>query len=256
VIANDVINPFGQTNILNPAHSRRAATLQSSDAAVLVSDEHTLRAMIEPNNGYMTTIVAACGRRADKHIINALTGSATTASVTAGTGVITHSTQALLSANTIGGATAWDLARTINAAELLSKAGVPHGRRVMLYSPGQLRDILAITQASSSDFTKNQIHDRGTINGVTWEGFQWVEIADVVDPSVTVLQRMLALASTTRDCIAFDVGAVGLSIGRDITTRISPRPDLNDSIQIRSVMMQAAVRVFEGGVVKVQALEN
>jgi hypothetical protein len=67
---------------------------------------------------------------------------------------------------------------------------------------------------------------------------------------------MLALASTTRDCIAFDVGAVGLSIGRDITTRISPRPDLNDSIQIRSVMMQAAVRVFEGGVVKVQALEN
>ena len=38
VIANDVISPFGQTKILNPQHSRRAITLMSSDAAVLISD--------------------------------------------------------------------------------------------------------------------------------------------------------------------------------------------------------------------------
>jgi len=258
VIANDVISPFGQTKILNPEHSRRAITLQSSDAAVLISDEHTLRSMVNPQNGYTNTIVFALGRRADKHIIDALTGSASTAAVTAGSGVITFGTQALPSARKIGAGTAMDLARIINAAELLSKAGAPNGagERVFLYSPGQLRNILAITQASSSDFTRNQIHDRGTINGVQWEGFNWVEIADVVDPSVTVLQRMLALASTTRSCIAFHRGAVGLSVAQDLTTKINERPDLNNCIQVRSMLKMAAGRVWEGGVVQVDALEN
>lgn len=259
VIANDVISPFGQTVILNPAHTRRATTLQSSDAAVLVSDEHTLRSMVNPQNGYTETIVFAIGRRADKHIIDAATGAASTASVTAGTGVITYGTQALPSGQKIGGATAFDLARTVNANELLSKAGVPNGagQRVMLYSPGQLRDILAITQASSSDFTKNQIHDKGTIDGVSWEGFLWIEIADVVDPSITVLQRMLALSGTTRSCIAMHRGAIGLAIGRPSgPPKINERADLNNSIQVRQVMMMSAVRLFEGAVVQVDALEN
>lgn len=258
VLANDVISPFGQTKILNPAHSRRATTLQSSDAAVLVSDEHTLRSMVNPQNGYLRTMVFALGRRADKHVIDAALGTATTASVTTGSGVITYGTQAMLSGHQIGDANAMDLARIINAAELLSKAGAPNGagERVFMYSPGQLRDILAITQASSSDFTRNVIHDRGTINGVDWEGFRWIEIADVVDPSVTVLQRMLALSSTTRSCIAMHRGAVGLAIGRSLQTKINERADLNNSIQVRAVMMQSAVRVFEGGIVQVDAKEN
>src|SRR5712692_10219485 len=79
VIANDVVAPFGQTKILNPEHSRRACLLQSSDAAVLISDENTLRSMVNPQNGYTQTMAAALGRRADKHVIDNLLGSATTA---------------------------------------------------------------------------------------------------------------------------------------------------------------------------------
>lgn len=258
VMANDVVAPFGQTIILNPPHSRRAVTLQSSDAAVLVSDEHSLRSMVNPQNQYMNTIVYALGRRADKHIIDALVGNATTTAVTAGTGVLTYGTQALPSSRKIGAGTAMDLARIISAYTLLSKAGVPNGagERVMLYSPGQLAAILAITQASSSDFTKNQIHDRGTINGLQWEGFNWIEIADVVDVSATSIGTMLPLVSTTRSCIAFHRGAVGLAIGREISTRIHERPDLQSNpVQVRSAMMMAAGRVFEGGVVQVDALE-
>lgn len=261
VIANDVISPFGQTQILNPVHSRRAVTLQSSDAAVLVSDENTLRSMTQPNNAYMRTIVYALGRRADKHIITAATAAATTAAVTTGSGVITYGTQALPSSQVIDtSAAAIALTHILSAAVALSKAGAPMGagQRKFLYSPGQLVDLMTITQASSSDFTKNQIHDRGTINGIAWEGFDWIEIADVVDPSITVLQRMLNLpTATTRDCIAFHVGAIGLSIGRPIgAPKINERADLNNSIQIRQVMMMAGVRVWEGGVVKVTCKEN
>jgi len=259
VMANDVVSPFGQTVRLNPESSRRAVTLQSSDATVGISDEHTLRSMVNPQSPYTYTILSALRRRADKHVIDALLGSATTAAVTAGSGLITHGTQALPSARKIGGASAMDLARIINANELLSKAGVPSGagQRIMLYGPGQLRDILGITQASSSDFTRNQIHDRGTINGVRWEGFDWLEIADVVrEDASTILQRMLPLASTTRSCIAFHTGSVGISWGKDITTVPSIRHDLNDSIQVRSAMALGSTRVWEGGVVQCDALEN
>lgn len=257
-IANDVIAPFAATVAQNLNHSRRAVTMQSSDFTVLISDENTLRSMVNPTNGYTQTIVAGMNRRADKHVIDALIGTATTAAVTAGSGVITYGTQAMLGGHQIGAATAMDLNRIINANELMSKAGVPNdGKRCFLYAPGQLRDILAITQASSSDFTKNQIHDKGTINGLSWEGFMWYEIADVIaDDNSTVLQRMLSVPSY-RQCIAFHPSAVGLSIAKEIKTQLDARPDLQSRpTQVRSSMSMGAVRVWEGGVVEVRALEN
>jgi hypothetical protein len=258
VMANDIISPFGQTNILNPVHSRRACRLTTSDGAVLVNDIHTMRAMVDPQNAYMETIVFALGRRADKHIIDALGGSAEVAAVTAGTGVITYSSQALPSAQKIGTGVAIVLDLIIDAGVKLSKAGVPTGanERCMLYSPGQEEDVMAITQASSSDFTKNQIHDRGTINGLTWQGFTWMSIADVVDPTGAVLGRMLPLTSDNRFLYAFHKGAVGLSIGVELKRFINERADLNNSIQVRALKDMGAVRVWDTGVVQLDVLEN
>lgn len=257
-IANDVVSPFAQTVLQNLVHSRRSVTLQSSDFTVAVSDENSLRSMVNPTNGYTQTILAGCNRRADLHVINALIGTAATAAVTSGTGVITAGTTSMPAARQIGAATAMDLARIINANELLAKAGVPmDDYRGFLFAPGQLRDILQITQASSSDFTKNRIHDKGTINGESWEGFKWTMIPDVVDTDgSTVIGRMLAIPSY-RQCIAFHGSAVGLSIAKEIKTKISERPDLQSNpIQVRASMMMGAVRVWEGGVVEVRALEN
>ncbi len=117
---------------------------------------------------------------------------------------------------------------------------------------------MAITQASSSDFTKNKIHDKGTINGYFWEGFKWVQIADVLQEDAdTNIQRMLPLSSTTRSCVAFHKGAIGMSVGKDVTTKVHERPDLEGCpTQIRVSLMLGCVRVWEGGVVKLDVLEN
>lgn len=260
VMANDVVDPFGQNVILNPPSSKRAVTLQSSNATVMVADENTLRSMADPQSPYTETIVAAIARRGDKHIIDALLGNAQVASVTPGSGIITYSTIALPTNRKIGAGTAMDLARIIAAGVLLSKSSVPVGpvERKFLYSPGQETNIMAITQAASSDFTKNQIHDRGTISGLTWQGFDWLSMADVVQIDGTTLQTMLPLAATTRSCIAFYRGAVGLSIGRPqgAPSVAIAHWLMGDPIQIKQKMMQAAVRVFEAGVVQVDALEN
>lgn len=259
LVANDIISPTGPTNVMNIEHSRRAVTLQSSDAVLRLSDEDTLRSLIDPQSAYRNAIASALARRDDVHIINALLGSAQIATVTVGSGIITYSSIALPAGRKIGAATAIDLTRVIAASELLSKSGAPPGvgNRKFLYSPGQERDLLAITQASSSDFTKNQIHDRGTIMGLSWEGFDWIMMQDLIaTDGTTATLRMLPLASTTRSCIAFDVSSVGLSVGRDVTTYVNELPEHNNSIQVRSVMAKAAVRVWEGGVVQVDTLEN
>jgi hypothetical protein len=68
---------------------------------------------------------------------------------------------------------------------------------------------------------------------------------------------MLNLSATTRDCVAFHNGSVGLSIGKDITTVVDAAPWMQSRpTQVRSAMIMASGRVFEGGVVRVQALEN
>jgi hypothetical protein len=127
-----------------------------------------------------------------------------------------------------------DLTRIIAANVLLSKASVPTGagNRAMFYSPGQITDIMAITQAASSDFTKMRIHDKGTIDGESWQGFDWVEVPDVVDESVTALVRMLQLSGTQRYCIAMYKNGVGFSSAQEPSTSIDKRADLNNEIQV------------------------
>lgn len=266
VIANDVVVPFAQINPLNPVHSRRAVTLQSSEGSIRIADENSLRAMINPQDGYMRTLAAAMQRRSDKHIIDALTGSAQTTTITAGTGVPTYGTQAMPSARwitSIAGTTAISLTNIIAATEMLDKAGVPSGssERVMLYSPGQTRDVMAITQASSSDFTRHRIHDTGTINGIEWEGFQWMMIPDVVDTDgSTALGRMLQIpAAGSRRCVAFHKSCIGLSVGREIQSKIqdiSINTQSFNAWQVRAAMMMASVRVWEGGVAILDVKEN
>lgn len=266
LMANDTIAPFGPMVPLNPAHSKRACTLVSSDAPVLVSDEHTLRAMVNPQNAYTRTIAAALTRREDKHIIDAILGNATVAAVGSGTGIISYTSLALPSARrlNIGGSTAWALADIIGAGEKLSKSGVPAGanERFTLYSPGQERDIMNIAQASSSDFTRHRVHDAGTVNGIQWEGFTWRMVPDFVDiDGSTVVGRMLPLGSAgagSRVVIHFHRSAIGVSVGRpNGPPSISIRHDLgSEPVQVRQAMMMAAVRVFEGGVVTNDVKEN
>ena len=187
-----------------------------------------------------------------------------TISTSGTTGQMTYGSQAMLTTYQIGAATAMDLSRIIAANVLLSKASVPTGarNRVFFFSAGQETDIYAITQASSSDFTKNRIHDNG-IDGIDWQSFHFVEIQDVVDQTAwtddataAAILNMLPLASTTRSCIAMYRGGVGFSEAQGITPSISVRNDLNNEIQVYVSLTMAAVRLWEGCVVKVDALEN
>ena len=60
----------------------------------------------------------------------------------------------------------------------------------------------------------------------------------------------------TRSCIAMYRNGVGYSSAQDPTPRISTRDDLNYEIQVYVSLTHGVVRLWEGAVVKVDALEN
>jgi hypothetical protein len=253
VVANDNPSRHGPTRLLTFNQSRRACFPVSSDAAVALTNIDEVRSLNNPQNTMTQGMLAALRRREDLHWINAAVGSASVATVGV-TGAITYTTQAMLSANVYdatGGSTALILADIIKANTILSKAGVPYGpaNRLCFYSPYQLTDILAITQASSSDFTRNRIHDRGTINGEIFEGFSFIEIPDAQDQTGTLLHRMLPYASSKRSCIFASRDAVGLNVNQDVQTDVGIRRDMNNEIQVRLDMTMGAVRIWEAGVV-------
>ncbi len=261
-IGNVLLAPIGrhtQTVQLNPNHSRRGATMQSIGGGILLSPNvDVVRMLIQPQSDYRDMLAAAAVQSRDKAVLDGSIGAATTITVSGTTGQLSYGTQAMLTAHIIGTNTAMSLTRIISASVLLSKASVPTGAkaRLMFYSPGQETDILAITQASSSDFTKNRIHDAGTIDGQDWEGFHWKQIPDVVDETTATLVNMLQLSSTTRSCIAMYREGVGFSSAQDPKVDIATRPDLNNEIQVYISLTQGVVRLWEGAVVRVDALEN
>lgn len=248
-----------QTVQLNPTHTQRGAIMNTEGGGILLSPNvDVIRLLIQPQSDYRDLLAAAAIQSIDKVVLDAAIGTATTVTAASTDGKLSYGTQAMLAGHQIGGATAVDLTRIINVNELLSKASNPTGARarVTFYSPGQERDILAITQASSSDFTKNRLHDAGTIDGQDWEGQHWIMVPDVVDETTAVLVRMLALSGTTRSCITMNREGVGLSLAQDLSTDISKRADLNNEIQVFISRTVAAVRLFEGAVVQWDALEN
>jgi hypothetical protein len=261
-VGNVLLAPIGrhtQTVQLNPSHSRRGCTMQTVGGGVLLSpDVDVVRMLIQPQSDYRELLAAAAVQSIDKAILDGAIGNATTITTSPTTGQMTYGTQAMLTAYKIGAASAMTLTRIVAANVLLSKASVPNGAkaRVFFYSPGQETDIMAITQASSSDFTKNRLHDAGTMDGYDWQGFHFVQIPDVVDESVTTLVNMLQLVSTTRSCIAMYREGVGFSSAKDPETVISTRADLNNEIQVHINLTMGVVRLWEGSVVQVDALEN
>lgn len=261
-VGNVLLQPVGrhtQTVQLNPNHTRRGATMQTVGGGILLSPNvDVVRMLIQPQSDYRELLGSAAVQSIDKAILDGSIGDATTITTSGTTGQLTYGSQAMLTANIIGTSTAMSLTRIIAASVLLSKASVPTGAkaRCFFYSPGQETDILAITQASSSDFTKNRIHDAGTIDGNDWEGFHWVQIPDVVDETTSVLVNMLQLTASTRSCIAMYREGVGYSSAQDPKTDIATRADLNNEIQVYLSLTMGVVRLWEGAVVRVDALEN
>lgn len=134
-------------------------------------------------------------------------------------------------------------AKIRETARILNVNEVPESERFFAYGAKQLDDLLAITEATSRDYSDLMALKDGKIS--YWMGFTWIPT-----------QRLPRNVSTdVRSCFAWHKSAIKLGEGAR-NSYIDIRPDKRHAKQIRSVGRLGAVRSENEKVVRVYCDES
>ena len=95
---------------------------------------------------------------------------------------------------------------------------------------------------TSSDFNTVRALSSGQVD--SFLGFKFVRS-----------ERLALTAASVRGCVAFSKNSIGLSIGSDITARVTERDDKSYAVQPYMSMDLGSVRVEDEGVVEISCRE-
>lgn len=229
-------------------HSRRRIGLVDWDWGKLVDKQDAVRmgrgdmAMAVK---YARLAVGAANRQKDRKVINALGGNSVAIDENlAGTNIPLPAAQKI-----VHGGTGLTKAKLIQAngklvrAELLPDInGLPR-KFYLACTQTQIENLLNTTEVTSSDFNTVKALVDGEID--TWIGFDFKRL------------ELLKLDGTpSRLCYAYAHGAVGISVGEDITTDIGQRKDKRNATQAYVNMQIDATRIEDEAVVEIACNET
>ena len=218
-------------------HSRRRATMEDYDWADLIDQEDKVRMLISHQSEYAKAGAYAMGRAMDDAIIAAATGNAF-AGVSGGTTVALPAGQKV-AVNSSG----LSLEKLIDAKEILDAADVdPDEERYLICTAKQMSDLLALEKITSADYATVKALVQGAID--TFMGFKFVRS-----------QRLGVDGSGDIQVLAFTKSAIGLAVGKDMSTKISERADKNYATQVFLSMTIGATRVEDEKVVEIACAE-
>ena len=214
----------GNTPLIETPHSRRMITLSTYEWADLIDKPDKVRTLIDPEGHYAKVGGYAMGRSMDDVILAALVGSAATG-------------------ETAEASTGLTIAKLRTAKQLLDAAEIDENDpRYCVVSASQINDLLASTSVTSSDFNTVRALSSGQVD--SFLGFKFVRS-----------ERLALTAASVRGCVAFSKNSIGLSIGSDITARVTERDDKSYAVQPYMSMDLGSVRVEDEGVVEISCRE-
>lgn len=223
------------TPLVSTPHSRRRASLEDYEWADLIDKQDEIRTLLELTSPYAINAAMSMNRTVDDIIIAALGAAAVNVAAD-------DSTSTTAVANTIvHGSVGLTVDKIRQAARVLDLGDVEMEDRFFVASPHGKEDLLATTEATSSDFVSVKNLVNGTIS--SFYGFEFI------------WSTRLPVASTTRTCYAFQKDGMALAIGKDIAQRISERDDKSYATQVYYCLTAGAVRVEEARVVPVEITE-
>ena len=203
--------------------------------ADLIDDEDKVRMLVTPESHYAKSGANSMARAIDDLIIAAATGNAVDG---AGSNVALPAGQKIAH-----GSAGLTLAKLISAKEILDGNDVdPDEERFFVLGSQQVSNLLNTTEVKSADYNSIKALVQGDID--TFMGFKFLR------------SERLTLASTQRTCFAFTKGAMGLGIGKDVTTKIDLRPDKSYAHQVYLSFVAGATRVQDECVVEVLCTES
>lgn len=249
VEAEEVTGTLQDITLSDVPLSRRRIILRDFDwyGALDRGDKRRLAAGKALPQKYVRNAVMAMNRKYDDLIIEAGRGNAYGVDKDdAATAVPLPSSQIVLVS--VGGAgSGLNKAKILAAKEVIDGSDVDEEEeRFAVVSNKQITDLLNITEVTSSDYVNIKALVEGKVQ--TWLGFTWIRSQRLkTDPAVT----------TDRECMFYTKGAMGLAIGEDIMTDISPRTDKRGHPLQSSVMFSSdATRIEDEKFVLVRCRES
>jgi hypothetical protein len=210
-------------------------------------DDIALGELPAPESEHVVSHAAAAMRTMDEVIIAALEGTAYigengTAAVDLGASQKVAVDYVRTGAVANSGLT---LAKLLLAKKKLDAAEVEQEGRYFVHSAQQLYDLLSdVDEVNSSDYNNVKALVDGVVN--RFAGFEFC------------MTELLTLDTSTdiRTCIAFHRDGLAMGVGKERKVKITVRDDLNETIQIRTVLSVGATRLEEERVVLVYTDES
>lgn len=221
---------------MDTPHSRRRVSLADYDWADLIDNEDQIRLLIDPTSQYATAAAWAMGRAMDDVIIAAADG-------TAYTGVAGGTSTAYDTAMTVSVTTRWpgvssanlglNVAKLMEAAKLLGSNNVdPDESKHLVLNARQIKSLMQDAHVASGDY--NTLRPLMSGKMVEFHGFK-----------LYPTERIGTDASSYDKVLYWAGNGMLLAIGKDISGKVSERPDKNYATQVFSTMSIGSTRMEE-----------
>ncbi len=240
-------------------HTARLAVLADFAGSELLDQLDQVKMMIDPKNDYTRNLEQAWRRRVAITVVNAINGNAISVdNQDARTNNALPASQAIAN-----GGTGFTMAKWRQANRIMDNAGVPRDEnRTAFLSAFAIEDLLADSTVTSSDYSQlNALYHGAVPQGARFMGCRVIMIGDANPDDTAVLtggtaDPILPKTGNIRSCFIFHRDAVGLSIAKDIGVEVDRRADLMNSWQVLVQGSLGAVRILDGGVVRVDIDES
>ncbi len=228
------------TNLQDPAHSRRMATLKRYAAHTYLDNLDKIKLLIDPTSEYARALADAHGDNFDVTLYNQLLGSAAT-------GVDGSGSQAFDTSNNqiAHGSAGLTVAKVHQALRILESNEIDIDREELFMCVGALgvEDMLTDTtngvQISSFDYQDSKVMSSGRLPN--FRGINIIRTQRVPDET----------ADTTRRALLFTRDVMKVAMKGDLEVKTAERADLNYLHQISAYMNFGGVRMEEKKVVDI-----
>jgi hypothetical protein len=224
---------------MDTPHSRRRVSLNDYDWADLVDGEDQIRMLIDPTSPYAEAASMAMGRAIDDAIVAAADGTAYTG--VDGSTSTAFDTNMIVDVQTVwpgvsAADTGLNVAKLIAASKLLGQNDVdPDEEKFLIPNARQISSLLKDEKLSSHDYNVVKPLVEGQIS--KYMGFTIIPC------------NRIGVDSNSDDKVLFWAkGGILLGLGKDISTKITERPDKNYATQVFASMTIGATRMEEARV--------
>lgn len=224
----------------NTPHAARWAHPKTKYVADRIDDDDKLKSIIELQPAYIQTQMYGLGRDVDDEVISMAFGTCYTGE----NGTTTESWST--SYDIAHGSQGLTIDKIADAKELMMAADwdETNDPAYLVVGSKQYRDLLTLTQMTSSDFNGGRpvIRD-GKLESVL--GFNIIHVNN----------NLLPVASNIRECMVFAKSGICLGMWEDLNTNVKELPDTVDTSRILSKMVIGATRTELGKVIKIKCSE-